>query len=165
VVRARAGWPGRSSCWDGARLRRGSVKVIAAGVALLLPAAFLSAPDMAGASPVSVPAVVPAASGSCAAGGGVLPGVGGELLPVSAGGTVVPDFQEVVGPGEPVSHVVAFRGARLVVPRGAVTGPVSIGVSELVGSALPRLASGMSNVTGGGAWGVSVYASSDAVRS
>ncbi|WP_344850684.1 SpvB/TcaC N-terminal domain-containing protein, partial [Kribbella ginsengisoli] len=44
---------------------------------------------------------------------------------------------------------VKFGGAELVVPPGAVTSAVEVGVSRLSGEEVPRLDAGLSNVTGG----------------
>jgi len=90
---------------------------------------------------VSVPAVVPAALDSC--------GPGDPAAGKGSGGSGddVPDYQQLVSPGDG-GDVVAFDGAKLVVPAGAVSDPLMIGVSDLIGSEVPVLDSGMTNVTG-----------------
>ena len=58
----------------------------------------------------------------------------------------VPDYQVVVEPGQ--EQTVSYAGATLVVQSGSLQLPVGIGITPLDEPELPKLDSGMTNVTG-----------------
>jgi hypothetical protein len=59
-----------------------------------------------------------------------------------------PDYSQPVSPTVTTPQTVAFDGAEVVVEPGAVTDPVTIGISVLSGTGLAKLYAGMPNVTG-----------------
>src|SRR5262249_32885576 len=59
-----------------------------------------------------------------------------------------PDFQTIVQPTDPAPRTIAYAGAKLVIKPSAVRLPTGIGITPLGVGKLPKLDSGMTNVTG-----------------
>ena len=130
--------------------RRPVTGPVAAGLAVVLAASGLSASVPAAVRP-SAPAVVPAAFTACDAGADDAGADGAPPALASlrtTAGTPLPEHQEIVLPSGTRPYTIAYDGAKLVVPPGAVRLPVGLGVSRLVGGEVPRLDTGMTNVTG-----------------
>jgi len=93
----------------------------------------------------AAPALVPTGLETC----GDAPAASTAGLPrADAAAEPLPDYQEMVSPAETVPHTVAFGGAQVTLKPGAVLQPVSIGITALSQTAVPKLDSGMMNVTG-----------------
>jgi RHS repeat-associated protein len=135
------------------------IKLVAASLTLVLVGSGLTAsgaerPDGPDGGGVASESGVVATATSCGSGyvGDVSPGGGTGLAApgttgLSAGVTAA--YQEVVAPADTGPRTVAYDGARLVVPPGAVRLPVGIGITPLTKGQVPRLDSEMTNVTAG----------------
>ncbi|HET6213524.1 MAG TPA: SpvB/TcaC N-terminal domain-containing protein, partial [Micromonosporaceae bacterium] len=93
--------------------------------------------------------MVPADAVTCGSGAGA-----GSLATASttssstkSTGSSPPDYQAVVNPSTQ-TQTVSFDGVTVSIPPGAVQLPVGIGISKLAPGQLPKLDSGMTNVTG-----------------
>ncbi|MFG2053333.1 SpvB/TcaC N-terminal domain-containing protein [Micromonospora sp. NPDC048930] len=140
------------------RLRR-LTRPTALLVALLIVAAILPA-WRATLHREAGPRLAPAAMGLCGTDGASdgSTGVSDPVPATSAAPTpavssvmstkgTVPEYQEIVSPGETAPHVVSYDGAKLVFKPGAVRTPTGIGVTPLPPGKLSKLDPGMTNVT------------------
>ncbi|WP_051367030.1 SpvB/TcaC N-terminal domain-containing protein [Hamadaea tsunoensis] len=119
-----------------------SFQLIAAGLGVALVAAGLVASGPPPTTHRAAPAMVPAAADSC----GDATGTGATTASVPA--PTVPDHEEMVGPAEPLTHVVAWGGAQVAIKPGALAKATGIGISGLPATDLAPMDGGMTDVTG-----------------
>jgi hypothetical protein len=96
------------------------------------------------------PILKPAAMGLCGTDGEVATSSTPPttITTAATGATpAVPDYQEIVTPAETRPHTVAYDRAKLVLKPGAVRLPTGIGITPLPPGQLPKLDTGMTNVT------------------
>jgi RHS repeat-associated protein len=115
----------------------------------LLPAVVLVAlvaSGVTGSRPLGAPArpaePVPAALTDC---GDLATAPAAASQPTSATG--LPDYQAIVRPSDTAPSTISYDGAKVVVKPSAVRLPTGIGITTLSAAKVPRLDSGMTNVT------------------
>src|SRR5262245_27754203 len=89
------------------------------------------------------PAMAPAAFASC--GDGSAPAAA-----PAANRASLPDYQAIVSPSDPGPRKLSYGGATVEIKPAAVRLPTGIGITPLDKGRLPKLDSGMTNVTGKG---------------
>ncbi|MEO3780224.1 SpvB/TcaC N-terminal domain-containing protein [Micromonospora sp. B11E3] len=116
----------------------------AVAAVLVLVAAMLS--TSGAADRTSDPALRPVAMEVCGSTGDT---GGATAAPAAAatGTTALPDYQEIVAPGETQPRTITYDRAKLVIKPGAVRTPTGIGITPLPPGQLSKLDTGMTNVT------------------
>ncbi|HEX6686665.1 MAG TPA: SpvB/TcaC N-terminal domain-containing protein, partial [Candidatus Limnocylindrales bacterium] len=124
--------------------RAAASRLLACALGLTVVVPGLSASGLARQDTPAGPALVPAGMQTCATGGASV-----KASPPTGPRTgTEPDYQELVNSSELKPRTISYGGAAVTVNPGGVREPVSIGITLLGDTTVPRLDSGMTNVTG-----------------